>query len=147
MQPRPSPVAGNLDGLPARIAADIVARDTAMTLLRLPLALLFAALTLPACSGEDAEEGPNVDCGAVTPPKFTEVTAFAKCTGCHSTSVTGAARAGAPAGINYDTYEAAKANAPKGMDEVYEGAMPPGGGLTADEKAQIYNWASCDTPM
>lgn len=119
-----------------------------MTLLRLPLALLFSALLLPACAGEE-EEGPNVDCGAVTPPKFAEVTAFAKCITCHSTAVSGAARAGAPAGINYDTFDAAKANAPKGMDEVYEGAMPPAGlpALTEAEKTQIYNWASCDTPM
>lgn len=120
-----------------------------MTLLRLPLALLFSTLLLPACEGGDEETGPNVDCGAVTPPKFTEVSAFAKCVTCHSSSVTGAARAGAPPAINYDTYESAKLNAPKGMDEVYEGAMPPAGlpTLTEAEKTQIYNWASCDTPQ
>ena len=49
-----------------------------MLLPRLPLALLLSTLLLPACATEDAEEGPNVDCGAVTTPKFTEVTAFAK---------------------------------------------------------------------
>jgi uncharacterized membrane protein len=118
-----------------------------MTLLRLPLALLFSALLLPACAGDDEEGGPNVDCSTATVKPFAEVTAFAKCIACHSTAVSGAARAGAPAGINYDTYAAAMANADKGMDEVFEGAMPPGGGMTADEKTQIYNWASCDTPQ
>jgi uncharacterized membrane protein len=119
-----------------------------MTLLRLPLALLFSALLLPACGGED-EGGPNVDCGSVTVPKFAEVTAFAKCTTCHSAALTGTARVGAPAGINYDNYADAKANATKGMDEVYEGSMPLAGSpaLTEAEKTQIYNWASCDTPM
>ena len=118
-----------------------------MLLPRLPLALLLSTLLLPACATEDAEEGPNVDCGAVTVPKFTEVSAFAKCTSCHSSTLTGPARANAPAGINYDTYEAAKANASKGMEEVYEGSMPPGGGMTEAEKTQIYNGASCDTPQ
>jgi hypothetical protein len=35
------------------------------------------------------------------------------------------------------------------MDEVFEGSMPLKGypGLSQAEKDQIYNWASCDTPM
>ena len=119
-----------------------------MTLLRLPLALLLSALLLPACES-GAEEGPNVDCAAATVPKFSEITAFAKCTTCHSSTVTGAARVGAPVAINYDTHADATINAPKGMDEVYEGAMPLKGypALTEAEKTQIYNWASCDTPQ
>lgn len=119
-----------------------------MTPHRLPLALLLSALLLPACdSGDEKEAGPDVDCGTATVPKFAEVTAFAKCTACHSSDKAGTARAGAPVGINYNTYADAKLNAPKGMDEVYEGAMPPGGGMTEAEKTQIYNWASCDTPQ
>jgi len=120
-----------------------------MTLRTLSLALLLSAPLLPACDsgdGDEGGEGPNVDCGAVTPPKFAEVSAFAKCTSCHSSTLTGAARANAPVGINYDNYAEAKANAAKGMDEVFEGSMPPGGGMSEAEKTQIYNWASCDTP-
>lgn len=118
-----------------------------MPLLRLPLALLLGSLLVPACGGADGDDGPNVDCGTASVPKFSEVTAFAKCTSCHSSTKTGAARAGAPAGIDYDIYASARANAQKGMDEVFAGDMPPGGGMSEAEKTQIYNWASCDTPQ
>jgi uncharacterized membrane protein len=114
----------------------------------LSFALLFAAL--PACDGGgEEEEGPNVDCGAVTVPKFSEITAWSKCTSCHSSTLTGAARAGAPDGINYDNYADARTHAQKGMEEVYEGEMPLPGSpqLSEAEKQQIYNWASCDTPQ
>jgi len=122
-----------------------------MTLRTLSLALLLSAPLLPACDsgdGDEGGEGPNVDCNSVTPPKYSEITAWDKCVTCHSSTLTGAARANAPAAINYDTYDGAKANAAKAIDEVYEGAMPPAGSppLSDAEKTQIYNWASCDTP-
>ncbi len=116
----------------------------------LSLALL-PALLLPACddgaSGDD-EGANNVDCGTVTVPKFAEMTAWAKCTTCHSSTLTAMDRKAAPPGIDFDTYASAKANAQTAMDEVEEGAMPLAGypELTADEKSQIINWASCDTP-
>jgi len=113
----------------------------------LSLALL-PTLLLPACddgeSGDD--EGTNVDCNTVTVPKFADMTAWAKCTTCHSSALTATSRNGATPGINFDTFAAAMASAQTAMDEVEEGSMPPGGGLTADEKTQIINWASCDTP-
>ena len=121
-----------------------------MTLRTLPLALLLSALFLPACDGGGGEDGPNVDCGTAMVPKFAEVSAFNKCTTCHSSKLTTpAARKGAPSAVNYDTHAAAKANADLGMHEVYEGEMPPQGNptLTEAEKTQIYNWASCDTPQ
>ena len=105
---------------------------------------------MPACDSGGGEEGPNVDCSTVTAPKFAEVTAFAKCTTCHSSTLTDpAARRSAPSAVNYDTHSAAVASADKGMEEVYEGEMPPAGNpqLTEAEKTQIYNWASCDTPQ
>jgi uncharacterized membrane protein len=116
------------------------------------LALLAAAALLPACdSGEGSEEGvegPNVDCSAVTVPKFSEMTAWAKCTNCHSSTLTDAARAGAPVGIDFDKVESARTHAATAQDEVYKGDMPlPGSpALTEAEKQQIYNWSSCDTP-
>jgi len=115
----------------------------------LSLALL-PTLLLPACdSGESGDdEGANVDCNTVTVPKFSEMTAWGKCTTCHSSTLTAMDRKAAPPGIDFDTYAAAKANAQTAMDEVEEGAMPLAGypELTADEKSQIINWASCDTP-
>ena len=121
-----------------------------MTLRSLPLALLLSAPLLPACEGGgENEEGPNVDCATATVPKYSEMTAaWGKCVTCHSSTLTATARNGAPAGINYDTFEAARTNAQTAMDEVFEGAMPIAGypKLTDAEKTQIYNWASCDTP-
>lgn len=114
----------------------------------LTLALL-AALSVPACESEgENEEGPNVDCSTATVKKFSEITAWGKCTACHNSALADSARMPGTEGINFDDYASAKANAQKAMDEVYEGGMPlPGSpALSEDEKTQIYNWASCDTP-
>jgi uncharacterized membrane protein len=120
-----------------------------MTLRTLSLALLLSAPLLPACDGGgDEEEGPNVDCATATVPKYSEMSAWGKCITCHNSNLTGTARQAAPEGINYDTYEGARANAQTAMSEVFEGAMPLAGSptLSEAEKTQIYNWASCDTP-
>jgi len=117
--------------------------------LRLALVLLLAAPLLPACDGGEETDGPNIDCATATVPKFAEMTAWGKCTNCHSSSLTGAARNAAPEGINYDNFADARANAQTAMHEVYEGEMPLAGSpdLTEAEKTQIYTWASCDTPQ
>lgn len=125
-----------------------------MTSLRsLVLILALAPLSFTACGddGNGAEAGlPEVDCAAAPVPKYSEMTAiWNKCTVCHSATLTDpAARMAAPAGYNYDTYEAAKAEAEEAMEQVYSGEMPrpPAPDLTADEKDQLYRWASCGTP-
>lgn len=119
-----------------------------MTSLRtLVFALALAPLSLAAC-GDDAE--PQVDCNAKAVPKYSEMqSVWAKCTLCHSSTLTDpAARMAAPTQYNYDTYEAAKAAADIAVDEVQEGAMPrpPADKLTDDEKDQLYRWAACGTP-
>ena len=113
--------------------------------------LLFALLvmSLPACEPDDGEGGPDVDCDAVVVPKFSEVTAFAKCTGCHTAEVDDQVlRAGAPVGVDFDELAPAREWAAAAMDEVFAGDMPPEREPqpTAEEKQQIYNWASCGTP-
>jgi len=112
--------------------------------------LLVVALT--ACGSEDEEEEdelPEVDCSGEV-PTFGEVTAFSEvCTNCHSTSRSGDDRHGAPAAINWDDYDSAKAHAMEAVEEVSEGEMPPessGETLTADEKEELYTWALCGTP-
>lgn len=114
------------------------------------LSLLTAVLALTCVSigcGGDDEEGalPDVDC-PTTPVKYEEVTAFTKCATCHSSTKTGAARADAPADINFDTEGGAKMKAMKAASEVNEGAMPPkatGITLTDAEKDTLYKWALC----
>jgi uncharacterized membrane protein len=116
-----------------------------MTIARISrlLALILSAAPL-ACSGG----GAAVDCKTVTVPKYAEMTAaWGKCTVCHSSTLTGGSRAGAPTGIDFDKYDAAVMDADRALSEVESGAMPPGGGLSGSEKTQIINWASCDTPQ
>ena len=113
--------------------------------------LLVAALA--ACGSEDEEdEGadlPEVDCSGDV-PAFDEVTAFSQvCADCHSTTLSGDDRNGAPSTINWDDYDSAKANAEHGAEEVFEGEMPPEGSgatLTEAQKEEIYLWSLCDTP-
>ena len=121
-----------------------------MTIRLLTLTLLLSAPLLPACDdGGDEHEGPEVDCATATVPKFSEMTAWQKCTNCHSSTLTGAARNAAPEGINYDNFADARTNAADAMHEVAEGEMPLPGSpqLTDAEKDQIYAWASCGTPQ
>ena len=114
---------------------------------------LLLAVALTACGSEDDEEEgddlPEVDCTGEI-PTFDEVTAFEEvCTNCHSTSLSGDDRNGAPASINWDDYASAKANAEHGVEEVFEGEMPPessGETLTDDEKEELYTWALCGKP-
>ena len=131
--------------------------------------ILGCVLILAGCSGDDektaeAEEEvelPAVDCETETVPKFSEMTVFtAKCNQCHSTTKTGDDRGPAlgadepaPAGLNFDDYDAAKTWAHKAAEEMYEderGAMPPAESsvpaATADEKHMILVWAECGTP-
>ena len=76
--------------------------------------------------------------------------AFSKCTNCHDSALTNATdRQAAPADVNYDTYEAAKAEATAIVDQINQGLMPPSDQpqLTATEKTDILTWAQCDTPQ
>jgi uncharacterized membrane protein len=90
-----------------------------------------------------------VDCNASTVPTFAQVTGFAKCTSCHSSTLTGVGRSDAPQGINYDNYTDAKTYASSALDELEEGAMPPAGSpaLTPAELEALKLWASCGTPQ
>jgi uncharacterized membrane protein len=62
------------------------------------------------------------------------------CAGCHSSALSGTDRNGAPAGIDFDTYEGAVANAEEGNDEIQSGGMPPSGGLSDEDKRLFQLW-------
>lgn len=121
------------------------------------LTSLCLVAALAACGGEDDEGGggggekdlPEVDCSGDI-PTFDEVSAFSEvCTGCHSTSLSGSDRNGAPTSINWDDYDSARANAEEGAEAVFEGEMPPAGAgatLTNAQKEELYLWALCGTP-
>lgn len=107
-------------------------------------AVLALSVVTVGCGGGDDDDLPDVDCTTV--PKYAEVTAFNKCSTCHASSKTGAARADAPMNINFDTEALAQQYAMKAASEVNEGAMPPkatGITLTAEEKDKLFKWALC----
>jgi hypothetical protein len=113
---------------------------------------LSLALTLSACGSDDSGEGedlPEVDCSGDV-PTFGEVTAFTTvCNDCHSTTLSGEARNDAPADINWDDYDSASEHAEKGVEEVFEGEMPPEDStetLTEAQKEDFYKWGLCGTP-
>jgi len=129
---------------------------------RLSLCGLLPVLALGgivACSDDDDNDRvtpslnpsprPEVDCQADV-PTFGEVTAFQTvCTQCHSSTLTGEARNGAPGDHNWDVYASAFREAEDIVEEVAEGDMPPpssGLTLTTEERQQIYTWALCGRP-
>src|ERR1700759_1739037 len=95
--------------------------------MKLTAALLFCVASFVACKSSDELDLPTVVCsadaGAI--PTYSEVNALKTCTTCHSSKLTGSARNDAPSDVNFDTYDAAKANAQQAASEVNTGDMPP----------------------
>ena len=114
------------------------------------LATTFCAglLLVTACGGH-GHELPDVDCDAVTVPTYAQLTILEDCTMCHASTLEGGSRNLAPVGVDYDTYEAAVEHGEHGVEEVYEGKMPPAGigNVTEQEKLDFYAWALCGTPQ
>jgi uncharacterized membrane protein len=109
------------------------------------LGSVLAVTTFAGACGEDL---PDVSCDG-TVPAYADVTAFEKCSTCHSSELSGSERRGALASVNFDTESAAQAKAEDAAAEVKEGAMPPkssGIKLTDQEKQDLYKWALCQSP-
>ncbi|MFM2160733.1 MAG: hypothetical protein RLZZ383_245 [Pseudomonadota bacterium] len=73
------------------------------------------------------------------------------CTPCHAGSLSGDARAGAPAGVDFDGLD----DVHRWLDAIVEAAtttdggsprMPPGGGPSAADVAAFAAWLACDAP-
>lgn len=105
------------------------------------LLLLLLALPLTACSPGDCPDGADVTWTDV------QVLFDAHCTSCHSTALTGADRQNAPAGYDYDTYEAASEHPTMSWTEVKLGHMPPSGALSDADQETIRVWYACETPQ
>ncbi len=103
-----------------------------------------------ACDVDDetgeGDELPSVDCNAVEVPRFEDMTVWNSCVGCHSSTLSGAGRQGAPGDFDYDTHERALFDPFETAEVVVEGEMPPGGGLSAEDRALINTWAQCGAP-
>lgn len=73
------------------------------------------------------------------------------CLKCHSSSLSGSNRNGAPPDVNFDTYEAAKAKAGRAVERaVYLKTMPPTNSglpkLDSEQQAAILAWQSGNFP-
>lgn len=69
------------------------------------------------------------------------------CLQCHSASVTGAGRSGAPDIVNFDTYAAASMWADLLITKaVVERSMPPTGPLNGDQRAALLAWQAAGFP-
>ena len=123
---------------------------------------LWALLALTACTGrvcwfgacvedqappsQTSDTGPCAD--APSWDGFTQPFLTTWCTPCHSSSLTGDSRLGAPEGMNFDTWEGANTwaslilNASTGPDPL----MPPAGGPTEEELEHLTEWVSCGAP-
>ncbi len=62
------------------------------------------------------------------------------CLSCHSASVSGADRNGAPLDVNFDTYDETYALADKSNQRIQSGTMPPSGPLSDQEKEMFQEW-------
>jgi len=70
----------------------------------------------------------------------------ANCLRCHSENKMGGDRNGAKIGVNFDTYSLAVANAKRANTRIQNGSMPPGGGISAEERQLFQLWLEQDTP-
>jgi hypothetical protein len=106
------------------------------------LILLFSLLiTGPAFAIDPVYEGPN----------GIRANVFATdCLGCHTSHLTGSARNGAPADVNFDTYEATLPNAEHAIvAAVEQRSMPPstsGPSLNEEQRTAMLAWQSAGFP-
>jgi hypothetical protein len=68
------------------------------------------------------------------------------CTPCHSESLIGADRAGAPVGVDLDSWAGASLWADRVAHRSLDDTMPPGGGPSEAERARIAEWVACGAP-
>ena len=107
---------------------------------------MLSLLALVACSEENGDRrfSNDQDCG--TWLEVGQPLTLASCAPCHASGLSGEARHGAPAAVNLDTLEGARASASASADAVARRDMPPGGGLSEADAAALLAWLSCGAP-
>ena len=117
---------------------------TLKCLIFLTMSLAFTGGLACDADGEgEEEELPAVECASAEVPVFEEMTVWNSCIGCHSSTLSGAARQGAPVDFNYDSLEEAMFDPLETAESVIDGSMPPAGALSAEDMELINVWAQC----
>lgn len=105
-------------------------------------------LLLLACGADDQDRridpGEAASCGtweSVGQPVLLDA-----CTACHGSGLAGEARHGAPAGVDLDTLQGARAWSSQIAAAVSSGDMPPGGGLSSEAAERLLTWIDCGLP-
>lgn len=120
-------------------------------MLRSAAAALLFSLCLAGCSTPTGATCPSTQ--TLTYDNFGRTFMLANCVRCHSANATGAARKGAPVGVDLDTVEGVRAHS-KLVDE-YAGAGPSGTNTwmppnepkpTTEERRQLAEWLACGAP-
>jgi uncharacterized membrane protein len=109
--------------------------------------LILGAL---GCSGSNATDSTCPPATDLSYETFAQPFMENYCTGCHSSTLTGSARSGAPAGYNFDTLEGIRLRA-QAIDETAAAGpsavntyMPPNGGPSEEERRKLGQWLACD---
>lgn len=104
---------------------------------------LAVATTLAGC-GEKLDAPANAErdlgdgvCEGVTYETAVKAITEIYCTSCHSSELSGAARRGAPARVDLDSYEGVKARAERVLMRIEQGTMPPVGEKPTPEEAEM----------
>lgn len=110
------------------------------------LSVLLMACATAGCGGIDLGT-----CDEAAIDQAAVADGLARCTTCHNSQATGAARGGAPAGLDFDTQSGRKAHAEEMWAEIDEGNMPPpapagSGEFSGALKQAMRNWLACDAP-
>jgi uncharacterized membrane protein len=114
-------------------------------------AALFLSISLLGCSTPTGATCPSTQ--TLSYDNFGRSFMLANCVRCHSASATGAARKGAPVGVDLDSVEGVRAHS-KLVDE-YAGSGPGGTNTwmppdapkpTTAERQQLAEWLACGAP-
>jgi uncharacterized membrane protein len=123
-------------------------------------ALLACLALVPACSDDDDDEGGGneVQCPSggtqLTEQNFGRAFLDTYCTRCHSSTLTGAARNGAPVGFDWDRIESVREHAKQMNEEAGANAdgsvnrdMPLNDPRPSDDqRRQLSEWLACGAP-
>jgi hypothetical protein len=114
------------------------------------LAALLAALALALAGCGGTSKRMDQCAGA---PTFATVVfpnvVMPKCLPCHSMTVMGTNRMGAPVGLDFDTYDLVKPNIEMFADAITSGLEPPmSSGITTTkaDRSAVITWRMCNFP-